>query len=328
MSLFDFVKNKMKMSHIYQPVMIKTLIENDGSASVFNLAKELLIYDLAQIEYYSSVTNSMVGKVLRKHKIVDKIGDTYKLVNFENLTSDEKRVIIDECITKIEIYIEKRGALIWEHRRRNRRPIPGSIRFEVLKRAKQRCELCGISADLKGLEVDHIIPKNIGGKDSIENYQALCYTCNAQKKDLDNTDFRDWHSLFNNSEDNCIFCIAKNQKILFENNLAMAVFDNYPVTRYHSLIIPKRHVPQYFDLHQAETNATTQLISSVKDHLLSIDSSIEGFNIGINCGAVAGQTIQHCHIHLIPRRIGDVENPIGGIRNIIPGKGDYLKNAL
>ena len=313
----------MRMSHVYQPVMIKALLENEGKQTVQGIAEQLLKYDQSQIEYYIDVTKNMVGKVLLSHDIVDKEKDIYILKGYSKLNSQEKKEIIEECNRKIGEYISKRGISIWEHRRRNRRPVPGSIRYEVLKRAKYRCELCGISAEEKALEVDHITPKNHGGEDSINNYQALCYTCNAQKKDLDDTSFREQEAVYHVREKECVFCKSENRKIVYENNLAIAFYDLYPVTQYHLLIIPKRHAINYFELNQAEINAMNQIIFQAQKDLVNKDSSIEGFNIGINNGSVAGQTIFHCHIHLIPRRIGDVANPIGGVRNIIPGKGEY-----
>ncbi len=99
--------------------------------------------------------------------------------------------------------------------------------------------------------------------------------------------------------------------------------DGFPVTEHHSLVIPKRHVASYFELGQAEINAINQLLKKTKDKLSNIDSTIDGFNVGINDGESAGQTIFHCHVHLIPRRIGDVDNPKGGVRHTIPGKGFY-----
>jgi ATP adenylyltransferase len=91
----------------------------------------------------------------------------------------------------------------------------------------------------------------------------------------------------------------------------------------HTLIIPKRHVPTYFELGQAEINACNQLLQHAKGDSQKQDESITGFNIGINNGESAGQTVFHCHIHLIPRRVGDVENPKGGVRHIIAGRGYY-----
>jgi diadenosine tetraphosphate (Ap4A) HIT family hydrolase len=194
-----------------------------------------------------------------------------------------------------------------------------------LKRAKGRCELCGISMEEKALEVDHIVPKNNGGKDNIDNYQALCYTCNSNKRDTDKTDFRNLNAVYDTREEYCVFCTLKTDRILFESELAYAFYDLYPVTEGHILIIPKRHCSDYFELSQPEINAISQLAQKCKSMLTQKDETIEGFNIGFNAGLVAGQTVNHSHMHLIPRRTGDVENPTGGIRNVIPGKGDYTQ---
>ena len=121
----------------------------------------------------------------------------------------------------------------------------------------------------------------------------------------------------------CLFCNIPQERIVLENDLAYAVRDGYPVTEMHSLIIPKRHIQDYFDLTTEELIACDQLIRSLKNEISNSDQSVNGFNIGINSGETAGQTIFHCHIHLIPRRTGDVDNPRGGVRNIIPGMGNY-----
>jgi diadenosine tetraphosphate (Ap4A) HIT family hydrolase len=89
------------------------------------------------------------------------------------------------------------------------------------------------------------------------------------------------------------------------------------------LIIPKRHVASYFELGQAEYNAVNHLLLEQKKDIMERDKNVSGFNVGVNCGKDAGQTVFHCHIHLIPRRKGDVENPLGGVRHTIPGKGFY-----
>ena len=109
--------------------------------------------------------------------------------------------------------------------------------------------------------------------------------------------------------------------------MAYATQDKYPVAEGHTLIIPKRHVKDYFGLFQAEINAINALVIEEKEKL-GKDTSIEGFNIGVNCGEVAGQTVFHCHVHLIPRRKGDVKNPRGGVRHVISGKGDYKIDNL
>ena len=210
----------MRMSHIYQPVMIKTLLTNGGKSDKNLIAKKILEYDFSQVEYYENITNNMVGRVLRNHDIVQKNKDNYILKSHKNLSKEEIEEIINLCDSKIQEYIDNRGKKIWEHRRKNRRPVPGSIRYEVLKRANGRCELCGISKDLKALEVDHIVPKNKGGEDSINNYQALCYSCNSNKRDLDDTDFRNLNSIYETRDDNCIFCNDFNDSTILKNQFS------------------------------------------------------------------------------------------------------------
>jgi hypothetical protein len=109
--------------------MIKTLLELGGSASKTEIAKKILELDISQVEYYERITNNMVGRVLRKNKIVTKELKQYNLINFESLTESEIKELIDICDKKISEYTDKRGNDIWEHRRRNRRPVPGSIRY-------------------------------------------------------------------------------------------------------------------------------------------------------------------------------------------------------
>jgi ATP adenylyltransferase len=121
----------------------------------------------------------------------------------------------------------------------------------------------------------------------------------------------------------CFFCSVPSERVIARNELAFAIRDGFPVTEGHTLIIPHRHVVDFFGLTEAELLACNALLQQVKAEIMAADSTVEGFNIGINAGEVAGQTIFHCHIHLIPRRKGDVENPRGGVRHLIPGKGFY-----
>lgn len=121
----------------------------------------------------------------------------------------------------------------------------------------------------------------------------------------------------------CLFCSIPNDRIILENDLAFAIRDGFPVTEGHSLVIPKRHASDYFSLSSDELLACDLLLRELRAAMIGGDPDVQGFNIGMNSGEVAGQTIFHCHIHLIPRRKNDVENPRGGVRNIIPGKGDY-----
>ena len=123
----------------------------------------------------------------------------------------------------------------------------------------------------------------------------------------------------------CIFCKIRKKELQFENQLAYSSTDSYPVSEFHSLIVPKRHVETYFDLTKEEILACNELILKTKEKILKQDSTVKGFNIGTNAGKFAGQSIMHCHIHLIPRRERDVENPQGGVRSVIPNKQHYKR---
>ena len=123
----------------------------------------------------------------------------------------------------------------------------------------------------------------------------------------------------------CLFCNTEKSGIDHENNLAYASYDTYPVSDYHCLIIPKRHVKDYFELTNEELIACNDLVKIVKEEIINKDSSVKAFNIGVNVGKISGQSIMHCHIHLIPRREGDVENPQGGVRSVIPKKQHYKR---
>ena len=124
----------------------------------------------------------------------------------------------------------------------------------------------------------------------------------------------------------CLFCNIEKSGCAYENELAYASYDSQPVTEYHCLIIPKRHIKDYFDLSNEELVACNDLVQIVKKEIIKKDPLVKGFNLGTNIGKVSGQSILHCHLHLIPRREGDVGNPQGGVRSVIPNKQHYKRN--
>jgi ATP adenylyltransferase len=121
----------------------------------------------------------------------------------------------------------------------------------------------------------------------------------------------------------CLFCSMPKDRIIYSNKTIYAVRDFYPVTDLHTLIIPKRHFFSYFDILTEERNDLFNALDFQKAEIQSIDPLVTGFNIGINDGIDAGQSIMHCHIHLIPRRKGDASDPKGGVRGVIADKQKY-----
>lgn len=125
------------------------------------------------------------------------------------------------------------------------------------------------------------------------------------------------------TQSTCIFCDPSPDTLLIGDPLAFAVWDGFPVTPLHALVIPCRHVSTVFDLTDEEIVACTSLIRRVTSLIARKDAAVTGFNVGTNAGESAGQTVMHAHIHVIPRRDGDVPCPRGGVRHVIPGKGSY-----
>lgn len=120
---------------------------------------------------------------------------------------------------------------------------------------------------------------------------------------------------------NCPFCSPHSQPVLSSDH-SFAIYDQYPVSKGHLLVIPKEHVSSYFQLSEEVKKDLWNTVQRAREHLEETFHP-DGFNIGLNEGAAAGQTIFHVHIHVIPRYQGDVEDPTGGVRNVIPGKGNY-----
>ena len=121
---------------------------------------------------------------------------------------------------------------------------------------------------------------------------------------------------------NCVFCELPQKRIYYESDLWLVVRDIFPVSPGHTLLIPKRHICDFFEINKTEYTELLSVIHSAKEQL-DQELKPDGHNIGINCGQTAGQTIFHLHIHLIPRYQGDRNDPRGGVRWVIPEKADY-----
>lgn len=162
-------------------------------------------------------------------------------------------------------------------------------------------------------------------------YQIKTYQCNVtlNAKSIfinDNCEIYEYRHI--NQKDNkqksaCIFCQPESEReIIVESATAYAMYDKFPVNKGHALIIPKKHVENYFDLTFKEQSACFFMLNKVKE-IINEEFKPDGFNVGINIGKAAGQTIFHVHIHLIPRYFGDVEAPKGGVRGVVPNKQKY-----
>lgn len=187
--LVDFLSSKMKMSHIYQPLLIRSLVDAGGSATLRQLAQFFLSQDESQLIYYEKRIKEMPLRVLSKHGVTSSDGELVHL-NVKSLTLEQKAHIRIICEQKLQEFVQKKGLGIWDYRLLEEDPIPDSIRYQVLKESGGRCALCGITKTDSPLDVDHIIPRSRGGSNEKENLQALCIKCNRSKGSKDKTDFR------------------------------------------------------------------------------------------------------------------------------------------
>lgn len=320
-ALCEFLRKRMRMSHIYQPLLIRSLLDCDGMATLRQLAHAFLAQDESQLLYYENRIRNMPIPVLAKHGVVERDGQLVKLA-IGKLSFRQKAQLKALCDQKIQEFLERRGLATWDYRLLETEPVPDTVRYDVLRRAEGKCELCGVSSKERPLHVDHILPRSRKGTNDMDNLQALCDRCNLAKGNRDDTDFR--RLADESRQKGCAFCVADIEKRVVERNGSVFVIeDKYPVTKGHCLIVPLRHAPDFFFLSEQERQESNELARYMKNRIQREDESVTGFNLGYNCGETAGQTVMHAHLHLIPRRKGDVAAPEGGIRGAVPEKMRY-----
>jgi hypothetical protein len=222
----------------------------------------------------------MVGKVLTGNGITRYERGTYDLVGGEELSDAERDQLLQLCRQRLDAFRMQRGeevgCLLTQKPAASGTGAATAPRSEA--RSKSGCSPVPAAAanaaapavawqtlHQRALEVDHIVPRNQGGSDDLSNLQALCFRCNAGKRDTDSTDFRGLQSSYAHRQDSCVFCaLEASGRVLLENELALCIADGYPVTPGHSLVIPRRHVADGLALHQPEWNAVVELVHSIQ----------------------------------------------------------------
>src|SRR3989339_562828 len=262
--LKTFIIEKMKLSHLYQPLLIKELVENGGKATIRQLAVSFLKNDESQIQYFEKRLKDMPIKILSKHGIIERKDDLIELKTGK-LSFQELAEIKMLCEEKVYKFVSQKGLGIWDYRFLDSEYVSDSLRYRVLKEAKGVCALCGCTKDTRPLDVDHIIPRSKGGKTVYENLQVLCSKCNRSKNNKDDSDFRE--IVANQIDNDCIFCNIKSSKVVTENEYAVEIEDSYPVSKHHSLVIPKRHFGDFFDISQSELSSIYDLLKIYKKSL-------------------------------------------------------------
>ena len=280
------------MTHVYQPVMIKTLLESDNCATVDEIAKEFINWDHSLLEYYKNRVMVWPKKTLTKHKIVSYNKNVFTLLLDDGVTQEQKRHLIEICDGRTDEYVDKHPDRIGT--KTNRDAACQTDRYNVMTNAKGICAACGCRD--KPLDVDHILPVSKGGTDEISNLQALCFTCNRQKRDRDRTDFVMEKKRLKYRDSECDLCKIETIK---SNELASTVRAKRPRSKLHSLVFPKRHVGTFFEMIPAEKNHCLEMISEVREEIMEKEKTVKGFCVNFDSGNITGKH-QHCHIHVVP----------------------------
>jgi diadenosine tetraphosphate (Ap4A) HIT family hydrolase len=295
-------KKRLRMSHIYKPVMLLEVLRRGGSASRADIARAFLERDSQQLEFYRrKVVHPSSGRHLVRDSLLVREGQTYRLADsLASLTPTQR----DEIVAILEQRITDYTAGCNPFGDRQRDAVPASRRFAVLARAGGRCEMCGATCRSTQIDVTHIIPRSQGGTNDTSNLQALCRSCCSQRRERDDTDYAGLHASYAERESGCVFCRLEQdrRRIVAENELAFCIRDGFPLVEGHTLVMPRRHVADYFDLTQAERNAIEELLRTQRKVLAEEDDSITGWDIDISAAASAEQTIFHVHFQLNPRR--------------------------
>jgi ATP adenylyltransferase len=186
--LLDFIEHRMRMSHIYQPLLIRSLLDAGGLATLRQLAVEFARSDEAQIRYYQDRITKMPVPVLARHGVLNRDGDLVSLT-LDDMSFEEQARLRAACEQRIGRFLAERGLSTWDYSLLETDPVPHSVRYQVLARDRI-CQLCGATRDHERLEVDHIVPRSRGGSNDPDNLQVLCAPCNRAKGNRDDTDFR------------------------------------------------------------------------------------------------------------------------------------------
>jgi hypothetical protein len=187
--LLDFITRRMRLSHVYQPLIIRALLDAGDLATVRQLALTLLSADEAQAQSYEKRLRQMPLPVLRKHEVVSVDREGLVRLNVDKMTFQERARLRAACDARLGEFLTARGLGPWSYSLLELDPVPDTIRYEVLKRDR-KCVLCGEDGSEHRLEVDHIKPRSKGGSNDLSNLQTLCSRCNRGKSNRDDTDLR------------------------------------------------------------------------------------------------------------------------------------------
>jgi len=222
-----FVRKRMKMTHVYQPLMIKTLLESGSlTATVEDIARSFVGMDIPVLDYYKKMVKRWPHKTLRSHSVVeyDRRHRSYRLLLDGNTSQGQIDRLVELCDLRLKEFTDRDRWIRTRHQRAERSGL-GSRRYDILAKSRGICVACGRKSTEAFLHADHIIPIARGGPDTPENMQALCDKCNLEKNARDDTDFLLWHKQMQFARDpKCRLCDGRHRAL--DNRLAYAVTDD------------------------------------------------------------------------------------------------------
>lgn len=281
-----FVKHTMEMTSVYQPIMIRTLVESGGEASDLDIARAFLGEDKKQLEYYARIAKRWPRRVLVKHGVVAyRKGGRGKrgvfALRLEEATDGQRRRIAELCNLRLEEYIDKNVADMPSFNRFGRDPpVPDAVRDAVLARTGCMCAACGTRLDGAATWIDYIIPPGIGGDaDDPSNLMALCAVCGLAKRDRNALEFL----LVRNRikfRSGCYLC-EKRESADLRNDLAVAVPAARPAAGHRWIVAPKRHVSRFEEMIPAERHLCMDLIEPTKKRMRGAGCGMRGFSVSM-----------------------------------------------
>ena len=299
----DFVRHTMKMTSVYQPIVIRTLIESGGEATDRDIARAFLGEDKRQLDYYVGIAKRWPRKVLEGHGVVryrkgawGKDG-TFSL-RLEGATEEQRRRIAELCNLRLEEYVDRETAGLPLFSGIGQRPAAsGAARDAALARSGGMCAACSTPLHKTLTRFDYIVPPGIGGgADDPSNLQALCAVCSVSRRDRDALEFLLVRNRLK-SRKGCYLCGMRESADL-GNELAVAVPASRKAYGDHWIVAPKSHVPSYEDMLPAERHFCMDLIAPAKVRMRQAGYMGRGFSVSMRDAATGGGG--HFGIDVVP----------------------------
>ncbi len=294
-SLENFIHKDMRMTHVYQPLMLKAVLESkDGKVTVEDIARSFVDKDLSYLEYYKKIVKRWPHMTLVKSRKVlnyDKKDMSYSLRIDEDLSQDQKDKLVELCDLRLHQFTDNDERWILHRRIIEERHSLGSIKYDILAKSKGVCVACGAKSTEALLHVDHIIPIARGGQNTPENMQVLCGKCNTEKRDRDDTDFLLWHNQLKYAKNpKCRFCNRRHDSFL-DNRMAYAICQSKSEHIY--FVVPTRHVGSFVDLIPAEKQLCLMLIDKTMEQMRE-----DRPNIQFDVSGLDSSGRDHCSIRV------------------------------